>query len=347
MAVPARSRRYTAALLAGCLAGAILTSCGPRESGAPAAGDAVTIAAVGDIACSKPPDNRTNRCRYDAVGKLVTQGDYDAFLALGDLQYLKGGYDNFVRYYDRYFGSVKSITRPVPGNHETYTPNMAGYMKYFGDIVHTKGDYLTNAGFYSYDLGSWHMVALNSQLCRGTTYDYSTGGRMPIARNPNVIPGCGPGDSMYEWLKADLAQHPARCTLVYYHHPLLVRNPYVEGPFWPGPFYYSMIPLWELMDANGVDVVLNGHYHNYQRFGPQDAYGRPVPNGITEFIAGMGGSTHDYFKKSFTPPAAYEAGTDTSFGILQMTLRDGGYDYKFVPAAGEPPYQDEGSGTCR
>jgi hypothetical protein len=333
--------------LAGIVA---LVACAPgrprTERPAAAPGD-VRIAAVGDIACSKLPDDRLKRCRYDAVGAQVTGGNYDAFLALGDLQYLKGGYDSFRTYYDRYFGAVKDITKPVPGNHETYTPYMAGYMKYFGDTVFHKGDYLTNAGFYSYDLGSWHMVALNSQLCRGSTYDYATGGRMPIARNPNVLEGCGPGDSMYEWLKADLQLHPSTCTLVYYHHPLLYRNEYVEGPYWPGPFHYSMIPMWELMDEQGVDVVLNGHEHNYQRFSPQDANGTPVQDGITEFIVGTGGSTHTYFKRSFEPPAAYVAGTDSSFGILDMTLHDGGYDFSFLPAQGEPAYKDSGSGTCR
>lgn len=337
---------FGVAALAGVIA-FVACAAGPPPS-EPAAGQgAVRIAATGDIACSKPPDDRLKRCRYDAVAAQVTGGNYDAFLALGDIQYLKGGYDAFGTYYDRYFGEVKDITKPVPGNHETYTPFMAGYLKYFGETVHQKGDYLTNAGFYSYDLGSWHMVALNSQLCRGTTYDYSTGGRMPIARNPNVLEGCGPGDSMYEWLKADLEQHPAACTLAYYHHPLLYRNSYVEGPYWPGPFHYSMIPMWELMDEYGVDVVLNGHEHNYQRFSPQDAHGRPVAEGITEFIVGTGGNSHTYFKRSFEPPETYVAGTDSSFGILEMTLQDGGYDFSFLPAEGEPPFEDSGNGTCR
>jgi hypothetical protein len=223
---------------------------------------------------------------------------------------------------------------------------MAGYMKYFGDRVHTKGDYLTNAGFYSYDLGSWHMVALNSQLCRGTTYDYATGGRMQIARNPNVLPGCGPGDSEYEWLRADLETHPSQCTLVYYHHPMLVRNEYAPTPYWPGPMYYSMLPLWRLMASHGVDVVLNGHYHSYQRFTPQNEYGQPVTTGITEFIVGTGGSTHEYFSKKYAPPPAFAAGTDQSFGILDMTLSDGGWSYAFKTAAGEPAFQDAGTGTC-
>jgi hypothetical protein len=322
-------------------------ACAPGRPASDRAAADVRIAAVGDIACSSFPNGRQNRCRYDAVADQVVGGGFDAFLPLGDIQYLKGGYGNFVKYYDRYFADVKDITKPVPGNHETYTPYMAGYMRYFGETVHRKGDYLTNAGFYSYDLGAWHMVALNSQLCRGSTYDYSNGGRMPIARNPNVLEGCGPGDSMYEWLKADLQEHPSQCTLVYYHHPLLYRNAYVEGPFWPGPFHYAMVPMWELMDRMGVDVVLNGHEHNYQRFAPANANGDPVEDGITEFIVGSGGNSHTYFKHSFEPPAAYVTGTDSSFGILDMTLRDGGYDFRFEPAQGEPAFEDSGSGACR
>jgi hypothetical protein len=220
-------------------------------------------------------------------------------------------------------------------------------MAYFGDRVHTKGDYLTNAGFYAFDLGAWHVIALNSQLCRGTTYDYATGGRMAVARNPNVLPGCGPGDSMYEWLRAELETHPSDCTLVMYHHPMLVRNEWAPTPYWPGPLYYSMLPMWRLMDHEGVDLVLNGHYHNYQRFSPQDEYGRPVEDGITEIIAGTGGSTHEFFSKKYDPPPAYAAGTDHSFGIVDLTLRSGGWDSAFVPAEGEPGFSDEASGTCR
>jgi acid phosphatase type 7 len=307
------------------------------------------IAAVGDIACNSLPSEHARHCRYDSVASILGQQHFDAFLALGDLQYLRGSYGDFVAYYDRFFGPYKDITYPVPGNHETYTPFMGGYVMYFGDRVHTPGSYITNAGFYSFDLGAWHIVALNSQLCLGSTWDPSTHTKgLPVVDDPFIAPGCGPGDSEYEWLKADLALHPSECTLVYYHHPVLVWNEFYPAPYWPGPFYYSMIPLWELLQENGVDVVLNGHYHNYQRFGPQDYQGNPDPNGPTEFIVGSGGDTYENFPNpaEIPPPPAYVTGTDSTFGMLELTLHPNGYDFEFVPAPGETPFADSGSGSC-
>ena len=315
-----------------------------QDAGAP------VIAAVGDIACKSLPSEHEKRCGYDRVARLLRGMEIDAFLALGDIQYLKGAYEDFVRYYDRFFGFLKDLTYPVPGNHETYTQDMAGYRRYFGDRVFTKGDYITNAGFYSFDLGDWHLIALNSQLCKGTTLDAESGERLPTISKPRqLIPGCGPGDSQYEWLVADLAAHPNSeyaCTLAFFHHPLLVWNPYLEQPYWPGPLYYSMTPMWRLLEAEGVDVVLTGHYHNYQRFAPQDFLGRPDPDGMTEFIVGSGGVEHEPLPSDIAPPPAFVTGTGDTWGVLEMTLRSGGYDFAFRAAPGEPSFEDAGSADC-
>jgi hypothetical protein len=331
----------------------LLASCaGPaaRDDAAQGAG-APVIAAVGDIACNSLPTAHEKRCGYDRVAELLRGMDLDAFLALGDIQYLKGDIGDFRRYYDRFFGFLKPITYPAPGNHESYTRNLGGYLRYFGRRVFTKGDYITNAGFYSFDLGDWHLISLNSQLCKGSTLDADSKERLQATMKPRqLIAGCGPGDSMYEWLQADLEAHPNSeyaCTLAFFHHPLLVWNPYIEQPYWPGPLYYSMTPMWRLLESNGVDVVLNGHYHNYQRFEPQDVLGRPDPDGMTEFIVGSGGVEHAPLPTRIAAPPAFAAGTGDTWGVLEMTLRSDGYDYAFRAAPGEPAFEDAGTGSCR
>ena len=142
------------------------------------------IAAVGDIACKNPPGNNRKVCQYDDVAALIKRGDYDRFLALGDIQYEAGSLQDFRDNYDVYFGDLMSITEPVPGNHEYGTEGARGYYRYFGDRGHGPD------GYYSYDLGAWHVIALNSAIC------------------PAGV-GCGPGDPQYEWLQQDLAANEA------------------------------------------------------------------------------------------------------------------------------------------
>ena len=296
--------------------------------------DAPMIAAVGDIACNSLPSEHANRCRYDAVAEAIRGIAPDAYLALGDLQYLHGALEDFRSYYDREFGDLMSITRPVPGNHETYTLYTQGYYDYFGKRAHGPG------GFYSFDLGAWHLIGLNSQICKGSTWNPDLGQQTPITTNRAISEGCGPGTAMYEWAKKDLALHPAECTIAFMHHPLF------GDESWPnGVFLLQLQPLWQLLDDNGVDVVLNGHVHSYERYAPQDAYGRPDPNGMVQFTVGTGGSTYgDEPDPEWSPNL--EASQHASFGVLRMTLGDGGYDYAFVAAPGEDPYTDEGHGDC-
>ena len=298
-------------------------------------GDAPVIAAVGDIACNSLPSAHARRCRYDAVAEAVRAIGPDAFLALGDLQYLHGGLEDFRRYYDRYFGDLKPITAPAPGNHETYTLYAEGYYDYFGDAAHGPG------GFYSFDLGSWHLLALNSQLCKGSTWNPELGQGIPITRNPAIGRGCGPGTPMHEWARRDLVLHRgSACTLAFFHHPLFGSEPYPQGVF-----LLQLQPLWELLDEEGVDVVLNGHEHNYQRFEPQDAFGRVDPEGIVQFTVGTGGSTYGALAGG-AAAANRVAAQDRSFGVLRMTLGTGGYDWEFVTAPGEDPYTDAGHADC-
>ena len=143
--------------------------------------DDPVIAAVGDIACqSFSQSDGEGACRSDEVAALITQLAPDRFFALGDLQYNNGKLEEFLRVYDRQFGHLKPITIPAPGNHEYGTEGAQGYFDYFGEAAHGP------EGYYSFDLGAWHVVSLNSDICRDD-------------------PGCGPGTPQYDWLAADLA----------------------------------------------------------------------------------------------------------------------------------------------
>ena len=133
----------------------------------------------------RPTEEQPPGCQYDDVAAAIARGDYDRFLALGDIQYETGKYTDFVDDYDRYFGTLLPITEPVPGNHDYGTTGAAGYYQYFGRIGQEPD------GYYSYDLGGWHLVALNSAICPAAT-------------------GCGPGDPQYEWLQQDLASRRRR-----------------------------------------------------------------------------------------------------------------------------------------
>src|SRR5207245_4884108 len=144
--------------------------------------------------------------------------------------------------------------------------------------------------------------ALAPQVSTGTTCSPLTGPGAPITQNPAEADGCHVGSAMYEWLAKDLALHPNNqypCTLAFFHHPLFAWWPYkqtVEN--------LHLQPIWKLLDDNGVDVILNGHFHNYQRWAPQNEFGFADPNGITEIIVGTGGDTfeNDFPVKTQSPP---------------------------------------------
>ena len=188
------------------------------------------IAAAGDIACKDPPRNNRRVCRYDDVAALVAAGDYDRFLALGDDQYEYGRLKDFRENYDVYFGDLMDITAPVPGNHEYGTPDAAGYFRYFGARAHGPG------GYYSFDLGAWHLIALNSANC------------------PAAV-GCGPGDPQFEWLKADLAGNDAACTLAYWHHPRYDWLKYQHADWTENYEFLRSAPFWNLLYAGDAPVL--------------------------------------------------------------------------------------------
>lgn len=263
--------------------------------------DAVLLAA-GDIAkCGSSGDQAT------AAILAATQG---AITTLGDDAYEQGPEEDFARCYAPAWGRFLDRTHPAPGNHEYLTSGAAGYFGYFGASAGPPG-----AGYYSFNLGAWHIIALNS--------------------NCNEIGGCGPGSPEERWLRADLAANPAQCTLAYWHHPRFSSGEHGDDT--------RTQELWQALYDGGAEIVLNGHDHDYERFAPQDPTGHADPaRGIREFVAGTGGANHYEFG-SVQPNSEVRNG-DT-FGILQLRLHPDGYDWQFLPEA-DKSFTDHGSGAC-
>jgi acid phosphatase type 7 len=285
-------------ILAGFLVGSA------RSSFAAAANDQTAVlVGAGDIADCRDLSGA------EATAKLLEQIP-GTIMAVGDLAYPDGTKENF-ECYDRTWGRMKSRTRPAVGNHEFHSAGATYYFSYFGD---TAGD--PKNGYYSYELGTWHIVVLNSEC--------------------EQVGGCNTGSRQEKWLRADLAAHPVACTLAYFHKPRFSSG----GTHGDDP---EVSGLWEaLYDAN-ADVVVGGHDHDYERFAPQTPNASPDPKrGIREFVAGTGGKSQRPFT---TPHANSEVRSADGFGVLKLTLRPGAYDWQFIPQAGKS-FTDSGSGTC-
>jgi len=245
----------------------------------------------------------------EATGRILDDYPAATVATLGDNAYENGSAADF-RCYDAAWGRAKARTRPAIGNHDYQTPAASGYFGYFGAAA---GD--PTKGYYSYDLGAWHVVVLNSEC--------------------EQVGGCGEGSEQERWLLADLAAHPAACTLAYFHEPLFTSGEVGTNP--------GMKAFWEDLYAAGADVVLSAHNHVYERFAPQTPDGAADPaRGITEFVVGTGGYGHHDF--AWTAPNSLVRNNDT-FGVLRLTLHPGGYDWKFLPVAGKT-FTDSGSAAC-
>jgi hypothetical protein len=231
---------------------------------------------------------------------------------LGDLAYPDGAPADYVCF-DKTWGRHKARLRPALGNHDYHTPHAAGYFGYFGTSA---GE--PDQGYYSYDLGSWHIVVINSNCAE--------------------VGGCEAGSRQDTWLRRDLATHPTACSLAYWHHPMFSSGVKPSHALHP-----EMKPIWQALYDAGAELVLHGHEHNYERFAPQDPEGRPDPiRGIREFVAGTGGKDFDPLP---TPAGNSEVRRDDTFGILKLTLRPGSYAWEFLPAAGGA-FTDAGEGSC-
>ncbi len=268
-----------------------------------AGGEDPVLLAAGDIAsCDSSGDEATAALLDGFAGTVLT---------LGDTVYQAGTAEEFADCYDPSWGRHKARTRPAVGDHEYNTPGATGYYDYFGAAAGEPGE-----GYYSYDLGTWHVIALNSNCAE--------------------VGGCGPGSPQGRWLRADLAAHPATCTLAVIHHPRFSSGTEHGGN-------EAVRPLWQALYEAGADVVLSGNEHNYERFAPQDPDGtRDDARGIRQFVVGTGGIG---FYELGPAIANSEARNDDALGVLALTLRPGGYDWRFVPVAGQD-FSDAGSAAC-
>jgi hypothetical protein len=266
----------------------------------PPPGSEVFVGA-GDIAgCSTSGDEATANVLDNIPGTVFT---------LGDNVYDSGSTTEYNNCYapQTTWGRHKARTRPSPGNHDYVTAGAAGYFGYFGAAA---GD--PAKGYYSYDLGDWHIIALNSNITRAA------------------------GSAQEVWLRADLAANAKSCTLAYWHHPRFSSG-FEHGND------TSVEPFWQALYDYNADVVLSGHDHDYERFAPQTPTGvADAARGIREFIVGTGGRSHYSIGTLKANSQVFDA---TSYGVLKLTLYNGGYDWEFAHVAGAT-FTDAGSGVC-
>jgi len=280
------------------------------------------VAAAGDIACDPAsPDFASGlgtgaACRQRQTSDLLLRMDLAAVLATGDLQYEDAKLWKFQQSFDLSWGRLKPLIRPTPGNHEYQDPGAAGYFDYFngpGQAAGQAGE--RDRGYYSFDVGSWHLIALNSECRR--------------------IGGCAAGAPQEQWLRADLAGHPTACILAFWHHPRFSSGAHGGET--------DMGPVWNALYEANVDVVVNGHEHFYERFAPQtpDGVGDPT-RGIRQFTVGTGGKSRFGF---LTVAPNSEVQENRSVGVLKLTLGVAGYAWELVTAPAARPV-DAGETSC-
>lgn len=264
------------------------------------------LAGAGDIGDCDSTGDEATASLLDAIFDGGAEG---LVFAAGDNAYPDGTAADFNDCFDASgWGRHKARIRPAAGNHEYHTAGAADYYAYFGA---TAGD--PAEGWYSYDLGAWHVIVLNS--------------------NCDEVGGCEPGSPQMTWLESDLLAHPTACAVAYWHHPRFSSGSHGDSAF--------MAPIWAMLYDAGVDVVLQGHDHDYERFVPLDGAGSPDPvNGIRSFVVGTGGRS----------PRAISAGPNSEvvaeqWGILELTLHPTSYDWEFIPTAGGT-FTDAGSSSC-
>jgi calcineurin-like phosphoesterase family protein len=226
--------------------------------------------------------------------------------ATGDLAYEYGSEKEFKECYDPTWGRFKDRTLPAPGNHEYLSANAAPYYAYWGRAAGEPGN-----GYYSVQLGNWRVISLNSNI------------------------DVGAGSKQEQWLRNELKTYPARCTLAFWHHPFTSSGSYGYNP--------NMRYIFQALYEAGIDVVINGHAHVYERLAPHDAQEQADPaRGIRVFVVGTGGGIPLGFDAVL--PIS-EARQRDVFGVLKLTLRSDGYSWDFIPIEGQT-FHDAGEGKC-
>lgn len=303
--------------LAACGGETTPTAANPTPSPSATPDPDPAIAAAGDIACGSATPGSAP-CRQMETSELLAEIRPSAVLALGDTQYEFGEYQDFLRYYDLSWGRLKPITRPAVGNHEYETRGASGYFDYFAGIGRNTSEVTGNRaeGWYSFDVGSWHVISLNSNCT-------------------SIAGGCGVNSAQVRFLRADLQNSRATCTLAFWHHPR-----YSSGKSRDDRTYQ---PFWDALYEAGTEVVLVGHDHHYERFAPMNPSGQlDRARGIRQFIVGTGG--HSFQALGDTLPNS-EVRNNSTFGVIKMRLRPGRYEWVFQPIPGGT-FTDSGSDVC-
>ena len=261
----------------------------------------VRLVAAGDIAsCDEEGDSAT-------AALVAEMGGDVAVATLGDHAYPFGSDETYAECYGPTWGQFLERTRPAIGNHDVREDEGAAYHAYFGERAGAPG-----AAWYSYEIGAWHAVVLDSSC-----------GRV----------GCKPGTAQHDWLVEDLAATSSTCTLAYWHRPRFTSGPHGE--------FANSEPFWETLDSAGADLVLAGHDHLYERFAPQAPDGSADENGMRQFTVGTGGK--ELYPAERTAPNS-EVIIDDTFGVLELTLHADSYDWRFLTVDGEEA--DSGSAAC-
>jgi hypothetical protein len=277
----------------------------------------VTALAAGDIAFCERSWSQTIkdwlRGYSGTPGAPATAALLDrlpgAVLILGDLAYWDGSAEEFTGCYDRSWGRHKDRSYPVPGNHEYHSPEARPYFDYWGERAGEMGK-----GYYSFDLGAWHIVALNSNIAAGL------------------------GSEQEAWLRRDLAAAEASCILAYWYHSLFSSGLHGDEP--------QMRDAFRALYEAGASVVLGGHDHDYERFAPMDPEGRPDPeHGLRSFVVGTGGGQLRPNRIQEPPRENSEVVNGTTWGVLKLTLYAEAYAWRFVPVDGQS-FEDSGRAPC-
>lgn len=271
------------------------TAVPPTSRARLAAVPTATVIAVGDIACAPGAAVTSSTCRQAATARVARAQSPNRVIALGDLQYPKGSYSDFLGSYAKSWGALRSITYPVPGNHEYQTPGAAGYYRYFS------GRQPGAPGYYRRVINGWQVFVLNSNCDKVSCATQRT------------------------WLENQLAAHPSSCSLIASHHPRFSSG----GEHGSSTF---MKPFWDIAYRHHVDIALSGHDHDYERFAPMNPAGKQVSNGIRQFVSGAGGKSHYAMGAKV---AGSQKFMSTPFGVLKLTLRPTGYGWQFIGIGGK------------